>query len=79
MLKRLPARTDFACKRLECKIGINICVNGKSRSERKYGRVARFSTFLKNLRKVVDNLCMLWYYIHVARIKLQIKEVIKCL
>ena len=77
MLKILPARLDLACKRLKCKIGINICVNKKSRLERKYGRVTRFSTFLKkNCGKVVDNLCMLWYYIHVARIKLQMKEVI---
>lgn len=58
MLKILPARPDLACKRLKCKIGINICVNGKSRSERKYGRVAGFSTFLKIWGKVVDNLSM---------------------
>lgn len=79
MLKMLSTRLDLACKRLKRKIGINICVNEKSRLERKYGRVARFSTFLKNCGKVVDNLCMLWYYIHVARIELQTKEVIKCL
>ena len=36
-----------------------------------------FQFFKKNWGKVVDNLCMLWYYIHVARIKLQIKEVTK--
>lgn len=75
MLKIPPARPDLACKRLKCKIGINTCVDEKSRLERKYGRVAAFSTFLKSLGKVVDNLYMLWYYIHVARIKLQIKEV----
>lgn len=76
MLKILPARLDLACKRLKCKIGINICVNKKSRLERKYGRVAGFSTFLKNLGKVVDNLGKVCYYIHVARIELQTKEVI---
>ena len=79
MLKMLPARPDLACKRLKFKIGINICVNEKSCLERKYGRVARFSTFLKIWGKVVDNLYMVWYYIHVARIELQTKEVIKCL
>ena len=38
-----------------------------------------FQFFKKVGEKVVDNLYMVWYYIHVARIKLQIKEVIKCL
>lgn len=51
MLKILPARTDLACKRLKCKIGINICVNEKSRLERKYGRVAGLSTFFKKVGK----------------------------
>ena len=31
--------------------------------------------FLKKFGKVVDNLSMVWYYIHVARIELQTKEV----
>ena len=73
----LLVRPDLACKRTKCKIGINICVNEKSRSERKYGRVVGFSIFLKSLGKVVDNLSMIWYYIHVARIELQTKEVTK--
>lgn len=75
MLKILPACLDLACKRLKCKIGINTCVNEKSCLERKYGRVAGFSTFLKKLGKVVDNLSMVWYDIRVARIELQTKEV----